>query len=84
MDNTNLIASGEVIEQSCSAEQASAFESGVERLGTADLVAINDYLNAGVDPEADWHDYWKAFATYEWKDFTYAYHHVTGRDFSLD
>jgi hypothetical protein len=84
MDNTTLIDSNEIIEHSCSPEQADAFRDAIERLQTEDYVAINDYLNARVEPGSDWHDYWDAFAKYEWREFCYAYKHVMSRDFSLD
>ncbi len=84
MNNADLILSGEVIEQSCSEDQAAAFRSAIENLMIEDLVAINDYLNAGVAPDSDWQSYWNAFAKFEWKDFSIAYRHVLDRDFSLD
>ena len=84
MENSELIESHEVINDSCSPDQEEAFRDAIERIEVEDLANINDYLNAGVPAESDWHDYWDAFAHYEWYEFAYAYHHVMSRDFSLD
>lgn len=84
MENEELINSNEIIEDSGTADQAAAFSDAIEALQDEDYVAINDYLNAGVAAESDWHDYLDAFARYEWSEFGYAYKHVMGRDFSLD
>ena len=84
MENADLIASHEVIENSTTADQAAAFSDAIEALEDADYAGINDYLNAGVAAGSDWHDYLDAFSRYEWYEFAYAYHHVMGRDFSLD
>lgn len=84
MENSELITTREVIENSCTPDQADAFRDNIEALEDEDYVAINDYLNAGVEPESDWHDYWDAFAKYDWQEFCYAYKHVMGREFSLD
>jgi hypothetical protein len=84
MENSELLASNEIIDDSCTPEQEDAFRDAIENLEDEDLVAINDYLNAGVEVDSDWHDYWDAFAKYEWSEFVYAYHHVMSRDFSLD
>ena len=83
MENTELINSHEVIYGSCTPDQEAAFSDMIEALETADYVAINDYLNAGVPLESDWRDYLDAFSHYEWTEFAYAYRHVMGRDFSL-
>jgi hypothetical protein len=84
METSELIESNEIIEQSCTEDQASAFEQLIESLEVEDYAALNDYLNAGVEPESDWHDYWDAFAKYEWREFGEAFKHVMGRNLSLD
>jgi hypothetical protein len=84
MDNADLLTSHEIIEDSGTPEQASAFEELIENLETADYVALNDQLNAGVPPDSDWRDYWDAFAKYEWYEFAHAYHEVMGQEMRLD
>jgi hypothetical protein len=84
MDNKDIISSNEVIDTSANNEQAELFEQAIENLEPEDLVAINEYLNAGVPNESHWRDYWDAFAKFEWKDFSNAYAEVMGRPFSLE
>jgi hypothetical protein len=62
MNNADIVTSQDVIEQSANNEQMDLFEGIVEALETEDLVALNDYLNAGVAADSDWRDYWDAFA----------------------
>ena len=84
MEDADLISSNEVIHGSCTPNQEAAFSDAIEALEAADLGAINDYLNAGVDSSADWHEYLDAFSHYEWAEFAYAYRHVLGRELSMD
>jgi hypothetical protein len=84
MNNADLIMSHEVIAQSASSDQLYAYQQAVENVADVDLVAINDYLNAGVTAGSDWREYSDVFATYEWYQFAEAYRHVLDRDFSLD
>ncbi len=84
MENSELIISHEVIKASCTPDQDDAFRDAIEKIEEEDLANINDYLNAGIAADSDWHDYWDAFAHYEWYEFAAAYHHVMSRDFSLD
>lgn len=84
MNNAEIVTSHEVIHGSVTADQEAAFSEVIEGLEEADYAAINDYLNAGVEPGSDWHEYLDAFSRYEWFEFGYAFKHVLGRDLSLD
>jgi hypothetical protein len=84
MNNADIVTSQDVIEQSANNEQMDLFEGIVEALETEDLVALNDYLNAGVAADSDWRDYWDAFAKYTWLEFGEAFHDVLGRDLTLE